>query len=45
MSATEILLLLALIGYAIYRQTRRHEITGHGRFTDRTAPPNGGCWS
>ena len=32
MSPTEIVALLALTGYAIYRQTQRHEITGTGRF-------------
>ena len=33
MSPTEIILLLALTGYAIYRQTQRHEVVGSGRFT------------
>jgi hypothetical protein len=32
MSTTELILILALTGYAIYRQTRVNEITGHNRF-------------
>jgi hypothetical protein len=32
MSPIEIVILLALTGYAIYRQTQRHELTGRGRF-------------
>jgi len=32
MSLTEIVILLALTGYAICRQTQRHEVTGSGRF-------------
>jgi hypothetical protein len=32
MSPTEIVLLLALTGYAIYQQTRRHQIDGKSRF-------------
>lgn len=32
MSPLAILALLALVGYAIYQQTQRHEITGAGRF-------------
>ncbi|MBV9794426.1 MAG: DUF1453 domain-containing protein [Actinobacteria bacterium] len=32
MSATEIVLLLALTGYAIYQQTRKHQVTGSNRF-------------
>ena len=32
MSATEIIILLALSGYAIYKQTQRHEVVGSGRF-------------
>src|ERR1700755_1351897 len=32
MSVTEIVILLALTGYAIVRQTRRHEVVGHSRF-------------
>ena len=32
MSPTEIILLLALTGYAIYRQTRRHRVVGNQRF-------------
>src|SRR6201996_4380166 len=32
MSPTEIIIILALTGYAIYQQTRRHEITGKNRF-------------
>lgn len=33
MSPIEIVALLALVGYAIYRQTRRHEVVGAARFT------------
>jgi hypothetical protein len=33
MSLIEILALLALVGYAIHRQTRRHEVVGAQRFT------------
>jgi hypothetical protein len=29
---TEILILVAMIGYAIYRQTQRHEVVGSSRF-------------
>ena len=32
MSPTEIVVLVALIGYAVYRQTRRHEVVGSVRF-------------
>jgi hypothetical protein len=32
MSPIEIVILVAMIGYAIYRQTRRHEIVGASRF-------------
>ncbi len=32
MSPTEIIILLALVGYAIYQQTRRHEVVGASRF-------------
>jgi hypothetical protein len=32
-SITEILILVAMIGYAIYRQTQRHEVVGSSRFT------------
>jgi hypothetical protein len=32
MSPTEIAVLVALVGYAIYRQTRRHEVVGGSRF-------------
>ena len=32
MSPTEILILLAMIGYAIYRQTQRHEVVGSSRY-------------
>jgi hypothetical protein len=32
MSPTEIIILLALVGYAIYQQTRRHEVVGESRF-------------
>ena len=32
MSPLAILALLALTGYAIYKQTQRHEVTGQGRF-------------
>jgi hypothetical protein len=32
MSPLEIVILLAMTGYAIYRQTQRHEVTGTGRF-------------
>ena len=33
MSPTDLLIILALVGYAVYRQTRRHELTGRSRFT------------
>jgi len=32
MSPIEIAILLAMVGYAIYRQTQRHEVVGSGRF-------------
>jgi hypothetical protein len=32
MTLTELVAILALVGYAIYRQTRTTEITGRGRF-------------
>jgi hypothetical protein len=32
MSATELLIILALTGYAVYKQTRVHEVTANGRF-------------
>jgi hypothetical protein len=32
MSALEVLILLALAAYAIYRQTRRNEVVGSSRF-------------
>jgi uncharacterized membrane protein YfcA len=32
MSPIEIVALLALVGYAVYRQTRRHEVVGSARF-------------
>jgi hypothetical protein len=32
-SAVDLILIAALVGYAIYRQTRINVITGHGRFT------------
>ncbi|MBN9111044.1 MAG: hypothetical protein J0I34_19950 [Pseudonocardia sp.] len=32
MSPVEIVILVAMIGYAIHRQTRRHEVVGSGRF-------------
>jgi len=32
MSTTELIIILALTGYAIYQQTRRHEVTGQARF-------------
>lgn len=32
MSPTQIVALLALTAYAIYRQSQRHEVTGSGRF-------------
>ncbi len=32
MTFFELVAILALVGYAIYRQTRTTEITGHGRF-------------
>ena len=32
MSPIEIITLLALVGYAIYRQTRQHEVVGASRF-------------
>jgi uncharacterized membrane protein YfcA len=33
MSPIEIVALLALTGYAVYKQTRRHQVTRSGRFT------------
>jgi uncharacterized membrane protein YfcA len=33
MSLTELLIILALTGYAVYKQTRINEVTGRGRFT------------
>lgn len=33
MSLTELIAILALVGYAIYRQTRTNHITGRARFT------------
>jgi hypothetical protein len=33
MSPIEVVALLALVGYAIYRQTRQHEVVGAARFT------------
>ena len=32
MSTTELIIILALTGYAVFQQTRRHEITGQSRF-------------
>jgi surface polysaccharide O-acyltransferase-like enzyme len=32
MSPTELVLILALVGYAVYRQTRKHELAGKSRF-------------
>ncbi|ODT99683.1 MAG: hypothetical protein ABS81_25235 [Pseudonocardia sp. SCN 72-86] len=32
MSPVEIVVLVAMIGYAIHRQTQRHEVVGSGRF-------------
>jgi hypothetical protein len=32
MSPTELLIILALVGYAVYRQTRQHELVGRSRF-------------
>jgi membrane associated rhomboid family serine protease len=32
MSPLELLAILALVGYAIYRQTRKHELVGRSRF-------------
>ncbi|MGX7681500.1 DUF1453 domain-containing protein [Jatrophihabitans sp. DSM 45814] len=32
MSVYELIAILALTGYAVYKQTRTHEITGHNRF-------------
>jgi hypothetical protein len=32
MSTTELIIILALTGYAVYQQTRKHEITGKARF-------------
>jgi hypothetical protein len=32
MSSTEIIILIAMVGYAIYQQTRKHEVTAKGRF-------------
>jgi hypothetical protein len=31
-SPTEIIIILALTGYAIYQQTRKHQVTGQSRF-------------
>jgi uncharacterized membrane protein YfcA len=31
-SVTEVLILVAMIGYAIYRQTQRHEVVGSSRY-------------
>ncbi len=33
MSTTELIIILALTGYAVFKQTRTHEITGRSRFT------------
>jgi hypothetical protein len=33
MSPTDLLIILALVGYAVHRQTRKHELTGRSRFT------------
>jgi hypothetical protein len=33
MSPFDLLIVLALVGYAVYRQTRRHEIEPRSRFT------------
>lgn len=33
MSPIEIIILLALVGYAVYRQTREYEVIGRSRFT------------
>jgi type III secretory pathway component EscR len=32
MSTTELIIILALTGYAVFQQTRKHEITGQSRF-------------
>src|ERR1700733_9171726 len=32
MSTTMLIIILALTGYAIYQQTRKHEVTGQNRF-------------
>jgi hypothetical protein len=32
MSPTELLIILAMVAYAVYRQTRKHELTGGSRF-------------
>jgi hypothetical protein len=32
MSATTLIAILALVGFALYRQTRTHELTGAGRY-------------
>jgi hypothetical protein len=32
MSTTELIIILALTVYAVFQQTRKHEITGHSRF-------------
>lgn len=32
MSTTELIIILALTGYAVYKQTHRHEVTGQSRF-------------
>jgi hypothetical protein len=32
MSVHEVIILVAMVGYAIYRQTQRHEVVGHSRF-------------
>ena len=33
MSPLALLILLALTGYAVYRQSQRHDVVAHGRFT------------
>jgi hypothetical protein len=32
MSTTELIIILALTGYAVFQQTRKHEVTGQSRF-------------
>ena len=32
MSATELIIILAMVGYAVFRQTRKHELVGKSRF-------------